>query len=356
MSKAILWRAAVVAAAVLVVTATTAVARPSSGAEGGRPSGDGRSVERLCAGSEEPRSRGFDAATRRDREFNAEFRHCFRTVDGVQMHAVVGGSGPVLVLLHGWPQTWFEWRGLLPALAEHRTVVAVDLPGLGDSTGPVATFEKAALAERVREFVRVLGYDDPVELAAHDLGAGVAWAYARQHPSEVVRLAVQDFPLPSPACPVSALSSLSYHFALFREEDRVAELLVDDEVGPYLRNFFRHVSPDPEPVSEAEAREFTRTYARPANLTNGFELYRTLDEDEAANTASAAQPFDVPLLVLTQDGSPAFDAYAALSACYTSAGATSVTGRAIPGTGHWLNEEAPDEVLADLGAFFGWSS
>lgn len=309
-----------------------------------RPSGVGGPD--LCAGSERPRVRDYDSATRRDAEFNRLFCHGFKTVDGVQLHYVRGGKGPALVLLHGWPQSWYDWRIIMDELAAERTVIAVDLPGLGDSFGEPANYEKRTLAPLVRGLVKSLVPDAAVDLASHDLGAGVAWAYAVQFPGEVRRLAVMDFPLPGPACSTDFISSLSYHFTFFREPG-LAELLVDDEVRDFLARFYPHVSPRPDPIPERDIDEYARTYERPAVLRGGFELYRTLDEDERYNTEKAGTVSLPPVLLLMQDG-----AYEFVSFCYRAAGATNISGRSIPGAGHWLIQEFPDQVLGDLRAFF----
>lgn len=92
-----------------------------------------------CVASEQPQSAGYDAASRNDAAFNDGFRHCFTTVDGIQMHHVVEGTGPrTLVMLHGWPESWPEFNGVMPQLLPGRTVIAVDRPGFGDSTGTPA--------------------------------------------------------------------------------------------------------------------------------------------------------------------------------------------------------------------------
>lgn len=301
----------------------------------------------LCAESERPRVRDYNSATRRDAPFNRVFCHGFKTVDGVQLHYVRGGSGPALVLMHGWPQSWYDWRPIMDGLAADRTVIAVDLPGLGDSFGEPANYEKRTLAVLARGLIKALVPGGAVDIAAHDLGAGVAWAYALQFPSEVRRLAVMDFPLPGPACPTAFISSLSYHFSFFREPG-LAELLVDDEVRDFLVKFYPHVSNKPNPIPEKDIDEYARTYERPAVLRGGFELYRTLDEDERFNTEQAAAAQVPSVHLLMQDG--AFDFVAP---CYRAAGARSVTGRSIAGAGHWLVQEAPDQVLGELRTYFG---
>lgn len=146
----------------------------------------------LCSGSEVPLSENYDAATADDAAFNAEFKHCFLTVNGVQMHAVEGGKrgGPVAVMLHGWPQSWFEFKRLLPAVARTYRVLAIDLPGLGDSTGVPPSMAKSTLADFIQEYVitrvpRIAKRG--LTLIAHDLGVGVAFAYAAKFPHEVRR-------------------------------------------------------------------------------------------------------------------------------------------------------------------------
>jgi pimeloyl-ACP methyl ester carboxylesterase len=302
-------------------------------------------VDARCTAAEPSLSENYDAATRTDDTFNAAFSHCFSTVKDVQMHYVIGGEGTPLVLLHGWPQTWYEWDGLLPELAKDHLVIAVDLPGLGDSTGSPVSFDKKTLATYIHALVsETLGYQS-VNIAAHDLGAGVAWSYANSYPAEVTALAAMDFPLPSSNCPAAQTAQLSYHFPFFQEPG-IAELLIDDEVKAFLTAFYPHVSRNPEPISEKEISEFARTYERPQNLTNGFELYRALSRDEQDNLVFAKTLLEVPILVLAQQGAYEFEA-----ACY-QAGATSVTGTDIEGAGHWLNEEAPDAVLSELRKFF----
>lgn len=304
---------------------------------------------RLCRGSEVPRVVGFDAATRGDAQFNRSFRHCFTTVDGVQLHYVLGGRSergglPPLLLFHGWPQSWYEWRGLLPQLAAHRQVLAVDLPGLGDSTGTPVDYRKQTLARILHGLAIHRGYTR-VDIAGHDLGAGVGYAYTSLFPTQVRRLAVMDFPLPGAGCSAQQLSMLSYHFAFF-DQPSLPEVLIGDHVRFFLAKFYLHNSPAPHPISAKELTEFTRTYRRPSVLHGGFQLYRTLARDQKDNAAAAASPLRQPVLLLTQSGY-----FEPEAACYRP-GAPAVSGTDLRGAGHWLNEERRGEVLARLSAFF----
>jgi pimeloyl-ACP methyl ester carboxylesterase len=313
---------------------------------GTRVSGEGPAPDSADAGA-------FDSATRGDPEFQRLFRHDFADVDGMRMHYVTGGSGPPLVLLHGWPQTWFGWRGIMPALAERHTVYALDLPGLGDSEGAPAAYDKATLARYVHTLlVDQLGLNQ-VDLVAHDLGAGVGFQYAAQFPQAVRRYAHLDYPLPGPGLSADQYRSLSWHIA-FHDQEAFPETVVDDDVRDYLALFYPYVArggasfggPGAQsPFSEDQVDEFARTYRRPQALTGGFELYRTLEQDERDNIAAA--PITVPTLLLTAEGlldftrSTVQDRMAALE-----------RAAEVPGAGHWLHEEQPDIVVAELSAFF----
>lgn len=289
---------------------------------------------------------GYDSATRDDTVFNASFRHEFRHVDDVLMHAVIGGDGPPLVLLHGWPQTWYAWIDVMPALAEHHTVIAIDLPGLGDSVGAPPSYDKKTLARYVHNLVtEQLGFEQ-TDLVAHDLGAGVGYRYAFDYPDAVRRLVYMDYPLPGPGISAAQFEDLAWHIA-FHGQPALAELVIDvDEVRAYLAYFVSTVSPNPQPVSDQAIDEFARTYAQPEQFRGGMELYRTIPQDEQDNLASVGQPLTMPVLLLAGNGAGEF--YAATVRPLAS----DVQVVDVPEAGHWLAEEAPafvtDQILGFL--------
>ncbi|MFD9733258.1 alpha/beta fold hydrolase [Umezawaea sp. NPDC059074] len=298
----------------------------------------------------------FDSATRADTEFNRRFTHEFADVDGVRMHYVKGGTGKPLVLLHGWPQSWYEWRGIMPQLAEQYTVYALDLPGLGDSTGSPSGYDKRTLARYVHGLlVDQLGLTD-IRLVAHDLGAGVGVQYASQFPGEVARYAHLDYPVPGPALSAATYRTFSWHLAFHSQKD-VPEALVDDDVREYLALFYPRVAYGglayggagaPPPFTDKQIDEFTRTYQRPQVLKGGFELYRTLDQDEQDNIT--ARPTDVPTMLMTAEGT-------LTSTRPTLEPLATNIQRAIevPHSGHWLPEENPNFVTTELLAFLAGS-
>lgn len=294
----------------------------------------------------------YAVATQGDARFDKSFRHAFADVDGVRMHYVTGGSGTPVVLIHGWPQTWYGWWPIMPALAEKHTVYAVDLPGLGDSTGSPTGYDKATLARYVHTLIAdQLGVRDAA-VVGHDLGAAVAFQYASQFPDDTARLGYFDLPLPGPGIDASTYRSLSWHIA-FHSQPRVPEAVVSDDVREYLALFYPQVSyggtafggtSDRSPFTDAEIDEYARTYSRPEALSAGFELYRALDRDVRDTVAAA--PVRVPTLLMTAQGQ--LDAIRATVAPRMT---NIVRAVDVPNAGHWLVEENPQVVTAELMRF-----
>ncbi|SEG99930.1 Pimeloyl-ACP methyl ester carboxylesterase [Nonomuraea solani] len=287
---------------------------------------------------------------------DTEFKHRFAKVRDVRMHYVMAGKGPALVLLHGWPQTWYEWRDIMPALAEHHTVYALDLPGLGDSAGSPASFDKKTLARYVHDLLRDRIGLDEFDLVAHDLGAGVGFQYVSQFPGEVKSYVHMDYPLPGPKLAAARYRTFSWHMA-FNSQRAIPEKLIDDpgDVRDYLTAFYPQVAyggtafggtRTRSPFTEAETSEFVRTYSRPDVLRAGFELYRSLDQDERDNTAAAR--VSTRTLLLTATGS-----LAATRPTLAPMLGNITRAVEIPKSGHWLAEENPKAVVREILAFTG---
>ncbi|MEU9609314.1 alpha/beta hydrolase [Streptomyces sp. NPDC048057] len=289
------------------------------------------------------------AATQNDPRFTDTFRHEFADVDGVRMHYVTGGSGTPVVLVHGWPQTWYGWWPIMPELAKHHTVYAVDLPGLGDSTGSPTGYDKATLARYVHKLIADrLGIRD-ARVVGHDFGAAVAFQYASQFPADTARLGYLDLPLPGPAIDAPTYRTLSWHIA-FHSQRRVPETVVGDDVREYLALFYPQVSfggtafggtATRSPFTTTEVNEYARTYSRPQALAGGFELYRALDKDVRDTVAAA--PVRAPALLMTAQGQ--LDAIRGTVAPRIT---NVVRATDVPKAGHWLVEENPQFVTAEL--------
>jgi pimeloyl-ACP methyl ester carboxylesterase len=273
------------------------------------------------------------------------FAHHTTTANGVRLHYVRGGQGEPLVLLHGYTQTWYEWRKVLPALADRFDVIAPDLRGAGDSDRPAGGYDKRTMAEDIRALLDGLGIDR-IRLVGHDIGLMVAYAFAAAYPDRVGQLVLLDAPLPGVG-PWDALAPQVWHFAFHAVSD-LPEALTAGREREYLSWFWRAYAYDPSAIGPADADEYVRAYAAPGGMRAGFDWFRAFPQDAADNLESARTPLPMPVLAL---GGAAGTGEVSLQSA--RAVATDVSGGVIDHCGHWIAEERPDELVARLLAFFG---
>ncbi|WP_299656359.1 alpha/beta hydrolase [uncultured Jannaschia sp.] len=298
--------------------------------------------------TETPLSLNYDAATRDDAAFNRQFNHGFKTIDDLQMHYVIGGDGlKTIILLHGFPQSWYEWRAVMPHLLEGHRVIAIDLPGLGDSTGSLPSYDKKTLATYVHRLLVSLGVVSGVKLVAHDFGSSIAYALAANYREQIASLFIMDFPVTGGALTFEQLKPLSFHFGFFTEKP-LAEMLVEGREREFLSYFFESLAVDASLVLDG-LDEYTRVYSRPGVWHNGMEWYRAWPADEQDNADSMKRPLTLPVRILTQEFT-----YEPLLAGLKDA-APDATGRPVKGAGHWLPEERTEEVLSEIRSFFGYA-
>ncbi|GIH21911.1 epoxide hydrolase [Acrocarpospora phusangensis] len=270
-----------------------------------------------------------------------DLRHGKVTVDGGNIHYVRAGNGPPLVLLHGWLGTWYTWNKVIPELARDHTVIAIDLPGLGDSSVYADGYDKATTARRVRDAVRKIGFRGQVELLAHDVGGQVAYPYARDFPAEVSRLMVIESVLPGFG--QEDFYAWSWHF-LFNMSPLAEQVIDRDDVKPVLDYFYdgaRH----PENIAR---QEYYKAYGEPGDRHAGYEYYRSLAADSADNQANAeAKKLRVP--VLAAGGQYALGGMIAASFGHV---ADDVREVIVPDAGHFVPEETPRFTIDCAKLFF----
>ena len=255
-----------------------------------------------------------------------------------------------MVLLHGWPQTWYEFRPVMSALAKNHTLIVVDLPGLGDSRGKPSSYDKKTLARTLHRLIADRLGHRRIDLVGHDFGAGVAFQYAAQHPAEVKHLVHMDYPLPGPSTPAQGPTSLTWHFGFNAADDHLAERLVRGQERIYMQHIYNLFGGRPNPVPPRAVKEYVRTYSQPAKLSAGFELYRTLPLDQKHNNALVDdKPGTMPVLVLGASiyGDDSVDVLTADIRPF----AHNVTGRFVPDSGHWMSEEKPRFVIKAITRF-----
>lgn len=276
------------------------------------------------------------------------FAHHTVALEGVNLHYVIAGSGEPVVLLHGWPQTWYEWRRVMPHLAQGYTVIAPDMRGLGDSSRPATGYDKQTIAADIRQLVSKLGFEK-VLLVGHDWGGPVAYAYACRHPEEVRRLAILDVTIPNETwerIPQITRRGGIWHVAFHSVRD-LPEALIQGRERTYLSWFYRTAAYNPAAISEADIDEYVRCYSAPGALRAGFEYYRSIFTDIDHNKANAETKLKMPVLAL--GGERGFRS--APLKCMEAL-AENVRGGMVERCGHWIPEERPDYLIEQLLQFF----
>ena len=273
-------------------------------------------------------------------------------VNGTRLAYSLDGdpTGPLVVLLHGWPETRRSWHRVTPLLTvKGYRVLAPDLRGLGDSARAPDGYDTCNAAEDIHQLVAHLGCQQ-ILLVGHDLGAWVAYAYAAAHPTEVSRLVVADAGIPGVSPEPGALTSLetnvkAWHFAFHTLPD-LPEALVTGREEVYLRWLFEHKSFDAEAFPEEEIAANVRAYTQPGALTASFAYYRAVFQTKAQNQAYARTELPMPVLALggaTAGGSVLFKAMQEV--------AVNVRGGVFDGCGHYLPDEQPEKMAAVILAF-----
>ncbi len=276
----------------------------------------------------------------------AGFRQGFVAISDSTIHYVIGGHGPVLVLLHGWPMTWWEWHTVMPSLAKHHTVVAFDLPGLGDSTVPTSGgYTAVDTAQRLHQAVTALGFGR-ISILSHDLGVNVAYAYAELYRNSVARLGVLESLLNGFG--LESVYGFSFHFLLNMAAPPTPESIINNrEAEQAYLNYLYSFAAKPGAITNQDKRIWYAAYASPANREAGYNYYRAFPANETYNLAHAKPKLTMP--VLAMGGQDSFGTSVATS--FENV-ATDVHTVVAPGSGHYIPEEDPGFLAECANLFF----
>ena len=274
----------------------------------------------------------------------ANFQHNYATVNGVKLHYVIGGKGEPLLLVHGFGQNWYMWNRLLPELSKHFTVIAPDLRGVGESGRPAGGYDKKTMATDMHELMKSLGYKS-LNLAGHDIGLMVAYAYAAQYPAEIKKVALMDALLPGVEPVWSQVKSQAWWFGFFGMPH--SGEIVSGKANLFLTNFWPIVGYVKDPFTLAERNEFIRAYSLPGATTGAFNWFAAFPQDAKDNEILMKTKLKMPLLAM---GSEHFAA--PFLASHSKLVADDVSESMIKGSGHWIVQEQTAQVQRDLLAFF----
>jgi len=282
------------------------------------------------------------------------FQQAFASVNGVRLHYVVGGEGPPLVLLPGWPETWWSYHKVMPALAKHHRLIVVDLRGMGQSDKPEGGYDKKTMAGDIRALVRHLGYEK-VDIAGHDIGSMVAYAYAANYSDATRKLVMMDVAHPDKGLATWALlpdvggvpdkmgdsKPYPWWFA-FHQVRGLPEDLVADRPEVEQRWFFKYLLVNDGAIDATDRAVYAAAYRGRRAYAAGTAWYQAFPQDIVDDGAYGK--IKVPVLALGGPG------YFWLKA--------TLTGRAdalklvkVEGSGHFVAEEKPAFVTAQIDDF-----
>jgi len=282
--------------------------------------------------------------------FTDTFTSRYVDIGALRLHAVIGGDGPPLLLVHGWPQTWYAWRMLMPALARDFQVVAVDQRGIGLSDKPEEGYDTGTLAGDLVALMEALGHQR-FALYGTDTGMLISYALAADHPDRLERLVVSEAPLlgitpPYPLFLPPPLNARLWHLAFNQLPAEVNEALVRGREEVFFGAEFA-ASAGTRKLPDDAVRHYLDTLAAdPDALHGSFQLYRAFPVTTAQNEQRKTRRLTMPVLAIGGGESSG-----AMVADTMQLVADDVQRLVIPGCGHWVAEQAPEELLAALTAF-----
>jgi len=263
------------------------------------------------------------------------------TVDGLQFHYLSAGHGPAVILLHGYTQTSRMWRPIIPQLAEKFTVIAPDLPGIGDSGIPSDGLDMKSAATRVHALAKSLGIEK-ARVVGHDIGLMVAYAYAAQFPSEVEKLVVMDAFLPGVAGWEDVYNDPGiWHF---RFNGPTPEALVQGRERIYFEHFWNNFAADKNrSLPEADRAAYAAAYSRPGRMRAGWAYFVSFPQAAKDFAVLSQAKLTMPVLAIGGE-----KANGTLLGRQMKLVATNATMLVLKNTGHWVLEEQPAETTAAL--------
>ena len=282
-------------------------------------------------------------------EVKQQFFSYHAQVNRVRLHYVMGGSGEALLLIPGWPQSWYTWRYIMPRLAENYTVIAVDPRGIGDSDKAGSGYDFANLATDMAKLMEKVGYSS-YRIVGHDIGMWIGYAVAAKYPKRVSRLAVIEAVIPGVADAPTifqppAKNKKVWHF-MFNQLPDLPETLIEGRERKYLNWLFDNKAYRTSAISPADLDEYVRIYSIPGAIRTGFEFYRAIPQSMNQVQEWQQQKLSMPVLAIGGSESTGLESLRTMKKV-----ADNVNGGQIEGCGHYIPEECPNELFQQLSEF-----
>ncbi|MEN8321213.1 alpha/beta fold hydrolase [Acinetobacter junii] len=283
------------------------------------------------------------------------FKGYYKTIDGVKLHYVAGGKGPVVLLVNGFGQSWYEWHQLMPELAKTHTVIALDLPGLGLSEVPKA-YDGETTSELIYKFAKSVSPKGKFDLVAHDIGIWATYPLAVKYQKDINKLIYMEAPIPDekmytfPAFTPQG-EALVWHFSFFAASENLAEELIRGKEKLFMTHFIKTHGDKVDVFDEKLLDLYVKSYSKPHTLTASFEYYRALTTSIQQNAELSKTTIKVPTLTIGGGGKNGLGTfvYDQLKAY----GTPNLTGEVLPGCGHWLPEECASSLNPLVVNFLG---
>ncbi|MEV1068989.1 alpha/beta hydrolase [Streptomyces sp. NPDC050263] len=278
------------------------------------------------------------------------FAHGYAEVNGTRLHYVIGGEGDeLMVLLPGWPRTWWQYHKMMPRLAERFRVVAVDIRGMGDSDKPESGYDKKNMARDIYELVLSLGYEK-AHICGEDIGGAVAYSHAVNHPEATDKLALWEAVHPNedmygiPMLPRPGQEGLQWWLA-FNMVKGLPETVLTGRFRPVSDWIIDHYSGSPDSYTEQDRAIYAAAYDTPDAIRAGNAWYQAWHQDMADDKAYGLMPITVPVLFLAGKSAPVIF-------LMMEKKASDLRTVEVEGAGHFLCDERPEDLLAALEEFF----
>ena len=280
----------------------------------------------------------------------AAITHHYANLPGVRIHYAACGKGAPLILIHGWPQTWYEWRRVMPILADRFAMVAPDMRGLGDSSRPSSGYDKKTVANDLWLLMHDHLGHQKFDVVGHDWGAPVAFRLAADHPEAVTHLVLLDTPIPGDQPSSAGFGGPPRWHHQFHNVPDLPEALTVGRERIYLEYLYMNGIDQAGTFSDADIAEYVRTYAQPGAMRAGFDFYRAIRQDADDNRATLATGFRLPMPALGLGGGGSRGRGDLVLESLRRV-ALHAEGGSVPDCGHFIPEEKPEELAIRLRNF-----